>query len=97
METVTPLSSIGRGKDRSNDPTAVLSTAAGSPAAYDITTSIPGDMPSTIAGVVVDGVGVGVGEGDGDGDGAGVTLIGQREAPVKNERVAAVSLVATGV
>lgn len=64
---VTPLSSIGKFGRWSNEPVAVRATIGWSDA-NRIVASIPGESPSTEAGVTP---GVPEGEGDGDGDGVG--------------------------
>ena len=77
IDIVTPLSSIGRLKLRSSEPTAVRGTIGGSiPAENVMVASIPGDRPWNVGGVTGVGVGTGVGVTVGDplgvGDGVGV-------------------------
>lgn len=68
--TETPLNSIGSVNARVNEPAAVLGVIGVSVAVYSMIATMPGEIPSTAAGVT--GVGVGVGDPVGVGLGVGV-------------------------
>jgi len=95
---LTPLSSIGSGKLRSSEPTAVLGVMACGAEKLSIVKS-PGPTPSTAGGVVGVGdglpvgvgVGVGVGVVVGEGVGVGDVSIGSPLAPVAYETLTPVT------
>ena len=69
---VTPLNSMGRFGRCVSDPVAVRGVIVGPDGVNVIVASIPGESPSTDAGVTGVGVGTGVPVGDGEGAGVGV-------------------------